>query len=185
MICPSSTPLSFIDLSACCVHTLRPITFRSIIFLKFSGEPSAGNKSELVLWNQLLHPYCEWAFGMAHGQYILPIKLSDIICGAYGWGEGVYSVLVWKPEGEQPLGRPRRRWVYNIRTDFQEVGCGYLAWIALARDKIIWRSLLSAVMNILVPWNSGNFLTSCKPVSFSRWTLHHGVSILIFILCSR
>jgi len=57
MTCPSSTPLSFIDSSACCVHTLRPITFTSIIFLKFSGEPSAENKCELVLWKQLIHPY--------------------------------------------------------------------------------------------------------------------------------
>jgi len=57
MTCPSSTPLSFIDLSACCVHTLRPITFISIIFLKSSGETSAENKSELVFWKQLLRRY--------------------------------------------------------------------------------------------------------------------------------
>ena len=97
-------------------------------------------------------------------------------CGAYGWGEGVYRVLVGKPEGRRPLGRPRRRCVDNIRMDLQEVGCGYVDWIGLAQDRDRWRTLVSAVMNLRVPWNAGNFLTSCKAVSFSRRTLHHGVS---------
>jgi len=89
---------------------------------------------------------------------------------------GVYRVLVWKPEGKRPLGRPRRRWVDNIRMNLQEVGCGYMDWIGLAQDRDGWRTLVSAVMNLRVPWNAGNYLTSCKPVSFSRRTLHLGVS---------
>ena len=89
---------------------------------------------------------------------------------------GVYRVLVGKPERRRPLGRPRRRWVDNIRLDLQEVGCGYIDWIGLAQDREIWRTLVSAVMNLRVPWNTGKFLTSCKPISFSRWTLHHAVS---------
>ena len=88
----------------------------------------------------------------------------------------VYRVLVGKPEGRRPLGRPRRRWVDNIRMDLQEVGCLYMDWIGLAQDRDRWRTLVSTVMNLRVPWNAGNFLTSCKPVSFSR-TLHHGVSM--------
>ena len=96
-------------------------------------------------------------------------------CGAFGWGEGVYRVLVRKPEGRRPLGRPRRRWV-DIRMDLQDVGCGYMGSIGLAQDRDRWRKLVSAVMNFRLPWNAGNFLTSCKPVSFSRRTLHHGVS---------
>jgi len=47
-------------------------------------------------------------------------------------GGGAYRVLVGKPEGRRPLGRPRRRWVDNIRMDLQEVGCGYMDWIGLA-----------------------------------------------------
>jgi len=47
----------------------------------------------------------------------------------------VYRVLVGKPKGRRPLGRPRRRWVDNIRTDLQEVGCGYMDWIGLAQDR--------------------------------------------------
>ena len=87
-----------------------------------------------------------------------------------------YRVLVGKPEGKRPLGRPRRRWVDNIRMDLQEVGCGYVDWIGLAQDTDRWRTLVSAVMNLRVPQNARNFLTSCKLVSFSRRALHHGVS---------
>jgi len=86
----------------------------------------------------------------------------------------VYRVLVGKPEEMRPLGRPRRRWVDNIRIDLHEVGCGYMGCTGLAQDRDRWRTLVSAVMNLQVPWNAGNFLTSYKLVSCSR-TLHHGV----------
>ena len=103
-------------------------------------------------------------------------------CGTYGWGEGVYRVLVGEPEGKKPLGRPRRRWVHNVRMDLPKVGCGYVDWIGLAQDRDRWRTLASAVMNLRVPWNAGNFLTSCKTVSCSRRTLHHGVSIIFYLV---
>ena len=68
-----------------------------------------------------------------------------------GEERGAYRVLVGKPEGKRPLGRPRRRWVDNIRLDLQEVGCGYVNWIGLAQDRDRWRTLVSAVMNLRVP----------------------------------
>jgi len=68
-----------------------------------------------------------------------------------GEEKGVYRVLVGKPEGKRPLGRPRRRWVNNIRLDLQEVGCGYVDWIGLAQDRDRWRTVVSAVMNLRVP----------------------------------
>ena len=74
------------------------------------------------------------------------------------------------------LWRPRRRWEDNIRMDLQEVGLGYEDWIGLARDRDGWRALVSAVMNLRVPQDAGNFLTSCKVAGFSRRTLLHGVS---------
>ena len=68
-----------------------------------------------------------------------------------GEERGVYRVLVGKPEGKRPLGRPTHRWVDNIRIDLQEVGCGYMDWIGLAQDRDRWRTLVSAVMNLQVP----------------------------------
>ena len=68
-----------------------------------------------------------------------------------GEEKGAYRVLVGKPEGKRPLGRPRHRWVDNIRMDVQEVGCGYVDWIGLAQDRNKWRTLVSAVMNLRVP----------------------------------
>jgi len=67
-----------------------------------------------------------------------------------GEERGVYRVLLGKPEGKRPLGRPRHRWM-DIRMDLQEVGCGYMDWIGLAQDRDRWRTLVSAVMNLRVP----------------------------------
>jgi len=68
-----------------------------------------------------------------------------------GEERGMYRVLVGKQEGKRPQGRPRRRWVDNIRMDLHEVGYRYMEWIGLAQDKDRWRTLVSAVMNLGVP----------------------------------
>jgi hypothetical protein len=68
-----------------------------------------------------------------------------------GEGTGAYRVLVGKPEGKRPLGRPTRRWEDNIRMDLQEVGFGCVNWIGLAHYRDRWRALVSAVMNLRVP----------------------------------
>jgi len=62
----------------------------------------------------------------------------------------VYRVLVGKPEGKRPLGRPRRRWLANIKTNLKEMGRGYMDWIWLAQDRDRRRTLGSAVMNLRV-----------------------------------
>ena len=65
-----------------------------------------------------------------------------------------------KPEGKSPLGRPRRGWENNIKMDLKEVGCGDVDWIDLAEDRDRLLALVNAVMNLRVPQNAGNFLTS-------------------------
>jgi hypothetical protein len=72
-------------------------------------------------------------------------------CRAYGEGRGMYRVLVGKPEGRRPLGRPRRRWEDNIQMDLQRMACGGMDWIELAQDRGRWRALVNAVMNLRVP----------------------------------
>jgi hypothetical protein len=62
-----------------------------------------------------------------------------------------FRLLVGKPEGKRPLGRPRHRWVDNIRIDLGEVGWGDVDWIGLAKDRNRWRALVNSVMNLWVP----------------------------------
>jgi len=68
-----------------------------------------------------------------------------------GEERGACRFLVGKSEGKRPLGRPRRRWVDNIRMDLQEAECGYVDWIGLAQNRDRWRTVVSAVMNLWVP----------------------------------
>jgi len=97
---------------------------------------------------------------LIHGSYQEDGFLKDKVLKIMRWaghvarmGEerGVYRVLLAKPEGNRPLGRPRRRWVDNIRMDLQDVECGYMDWIGLAQDRDRLRTLVSAVMNLRVP----------------------------------
>ena len=68
-----------------------------------------------------------------------------------GQSKNAYRVLVGKPEGKRPLGRPRRRWEDNIKMDLREVGCDPGEWINLAEDRDQWRTNVRAVMNLWVP----------------------------------
>jgi hypothetical protein len=68
-----------------------------------------------------------------------------------GETRNAYSILVGKPEGKSPLGRPRRRWEDNIRMDLREMGWGGMYWIGLALKRDQWRALVKTVMNLWVP----------------------------------
>jgi hypothetical protein len=68
-----------------------------------------------------------------------------------GEKRNVYRLLVGKPEGKRPLGRPRRRCIYNIKKDLLEIGVNVVDWIGLARDRYRWRALVNSVMNLRVP----------------------------------
>jgi hypothetical protein len=66
----------------------------------------------------------------------------------HAWERKLYKVLVGKPEGKRPIGRPRCRWEDGIRMDFRETGLGGVDWIRLAQDRDQWRDVVSAVMNL-------------------------------------
>jgi hypothetical protein len=68
-----------------------------------------------------------------------------------GEKRNVYRLLVGKPEGKRPLGRPRRRWVDNMKMDLLEIGLSVVDWIGLAQDRYRWRALVNSVMNLRVP----------------------------------
>jgi hypothetical protein len=67
-----------------------------------------------------------------------------------GEDRNVYRVLMGKPEGKRPLGRPRRRWKDGIRLDLRELGWGSVGWIQVAQDRDLWRALVNMVMNLRV-----------------------------------
>jgi hypothetical protein len=73
------------------------------------------------------------------------------VCSTNGEKRNTYRILVGKPEGRRPLGRPRRRWVDNIRMDLGEVGWGDVDWIGLAQDRDRWKALVNSVLNFRVP----------------------------------
>jgi hypothetical protein len=72
-------------------------------------------------------------------------------CGAHGGVEGAYNILVRRPEGRRPLGRPRRRWEDNIKMDHREIGFGDVDWIHLAQDRDRWLAVVNTEMNLRGP----------------------------------
>jgi hypothetical protein len=68
-----------------------------------------------------------------------------------GEKRNMYRLLVGKPEGKRPLGRPRRRWMDGMKMDLSETGLSVVDWIGLAQDRYRWRALVNSVMNLRVP----------------------------------
>jgi hypothetical protein len=88
----------------------------------------------------------------------------------------VYKLLVGKPEGKRPLGRPRCRWIENIKVDLLETELSVVDWIGLAQDRYRWRALVNSVMNFLVPYNAGNLPSGCTTCGLSSGTQLNRVS---------
>jgi hypothetical protein len=93
-----------------------------------------------------------------------------------GKKRNAYRLLVGKPEGKRPLGRPRRRWVYNIRMDLGEVGWCDVDWIDLAKDRNRGRALVNSVLNLRVPLNAGKLSSGLTSTGLSRSARLHRVS---------
>jgi hypothetical protein len=72
-------------------------------------------------------------------------------CGTNGGERNVCRLLVGKPEGKRPLGRPRRRWIDTIKMDLLEIRDNVVDWIGLAQDRYRWRAFVNSVMNLRVP----------------------------------
>ena len=122
-----------------------------------------GPKRDEVTWEwRKLHNEELWDF------YSLPNIVRVVksrmggACGVYGRGERCAQGSSGETQGKEALGRTIRRWEDNIKMDLQEVGGGR-DWMELAQDRDRWRALVNMVMNFRVPYNEGNFLTSCKP----------------------
>jgi hypothetical protein len=112
-----------------------------------------------------------------HNLYSSPSIIRVIKSRRMGWAGHVarmgekmnaYRILVGKLEGKRSLGRPRSKWVNNIKIDLREIGWDDMDWIDLAQDRDQWRALVNIVMNLRVPYNSGKFSSSCTIGSFSR-----------------
>jgi hypothetical protein len=93
-----------------------------------------------------------------------------------GEKRNAYRLLVGESEGKRQLGRPRRRWVDNIKMDLGEMGWGDIDWIDLAENRDQKRALMNMVMNLQVPKNAGKFLSSYTIGSFSKRAQLHEVS---------
>jgi hypothetical protein len=110
---------------------------------KLHNEELHGLYSSSSIIRVIKARWMRWAGHVAH---------IEKVRGAY--------ILVGRPEGRRPLGRPRCRWEDNIKMDLRETGFGDVDWIHLAQDRDRWQALVNMVMNLRVPQNAGNFLTS-------------------------
>jgi hypothetical protein len=93
------------------------------------------------------------------------------VCSTNGEKRNAYRILVGKPEGKRPLGRPGRRWVDNIKMDLREIGWDGVDWVDMAQDRDQWMALVNTVLNLRVPHNAGKFLRDCTIGGSSRRAL--------------
>jgi hypothetical protein len=96
-------------------------------------------------------------------------------CSTNGEKRNAYRLLVGKPEGKRPLGKPGRRWVDNIRMDLGEVGWDDVNWIGLAQDRNRWRALVNSELNLRVPSNAGKLSSGLTSSGLSSSAQLHRV----------
>jgi hypothetical protein len=129
-------------------HTLR--VFETWVLRRLFGPKRDGVTG---MWRKL---YNEELHNLYSSPSIIRIiKLRRMRCVGHvarmGEKRNVYRLLVGKPEGKRPLGRPRRRWMENIKMDLLEIGVSVVDWICLAQNRYRWRALVTSVMNLRVP----------------------------------
>jgi hypothetical protein len=128
-------------------HRLRVSENR--VLRKIFGPKREEDGSWRKLHNDELHSLC------SSPNFVRVIKSRRMRGAGYvtrmGEGRGVYRVLVGRPEGKRPLGRPRHRWEDNINMDLREIGIDGANWIRLAQDRVQWRAYVNTVVNLRVP----------------------------------
>jgi hypothetical protein len=127
----------------------RPRVFKNTVLRKIFGPKREEDGSWRKLHNDELH-------SLYSSPNIVGVIKSRVMRWAehvarMGEGRGVYRVLVGRPEGKRPLGRPRRRWEDNIKMNLREIGIDGANWIQLARDRVQRRACVNTVMNLRVP----------------------------------
>jgi hypothetical protein len=138
-------------------HRLR--VFENRVLRRIFGPKREEDGSWIKLHNDELNDLC------SSSSILRVIKSRRLRWAGHvarmGEGRGVYRVLVGRPEGKRPLGRPRRRWEDNIEMDLGEIGIDGANWIQLAQDRVQWRAFVNTVMNLRVPIKKvGHSLTS-------------------------
>jgi hypothetical protein len=128
-------------------HRLR--VFENRVLRRIFGPKRKENGSWIKLHNDVLH-------SLYSSPNIVRVIRSRRLWWAgqvarMGEGRGVYRVLVGRPEGKRPLGRPRRRWEDNIKLDLRDIGIDGANWIRLAEDRVQWRASVNTVMNLRLP----------------------------------
>jgi hypothetical protein len=89
-------------------------------------------------------------------------------CSTNGEKRNAPWILVGKPEGKRPRGKPRRSWVNNIKMDLREIGWDGVDWIDMTQDRDQWRAPVNMVLNVRVPQNAGKFFSGCTTGAISR-----------------
>jgi len=132
-VCSSETAAPIHDTN-CGTHTRHKLRHS---YTTQTAAPIHDTNCGTHIRHKLRHPYTTRKDVITQEEWYFVLRNYYISTHVARMGEerGVYRVLLGKPEGRRPLGRPRRRWVDNIRMDLQEVGCGYMDWIGLAQDR--------------------------------------------------
>jgi hypothetical protein len=146
---------------------LLTLNFNKTKLVQFMAKPSSNSVTSVSYRNNAILSSTDLKFlriliESLYPNSCLPIETlkivyysyfhSLLIFGIIFWGNSPFSrILVGKPEGKRPLGRPRCRWVDNIKMDLREIGWSRVDWMDMAQDRDQWRALVNTVLNLRVP----------------------------------
>jgi hypothetical protein len=144
IICGSKPPLPQYVFMAECLHKHRD---------NFTLNVCVSKRNEDVSWRKLHNDELHSLYSLLNIIRVIKSRWMRWVghVARMGEGRGVYRVLVGRPEGKRPLGRPRRRWEDNIKMNLREIGIDGASWIRLAQDRVCWWAVVNTLMNLRVP----------------------------------